>query len=61
MKIVELKLICVIAEGEEYDFINDTLSIGTIKPVNALSIDGKRKVSLEVIDYEIENVSEEAC
>jgi hypothetical protein len=60
MKIVELKLICVVKEGGEQDYIN-TLTIGGVNPVNILSVDANRKIVLDVIDYEIEEVSDEAC
>jgi hypothetical protein len=60
MKIVELKLICVVKEGSEQDHIN-TLTIGGVNPVNILSVDANRKIVLDVIDYEIEEVSDEAC
>lgn len=60
MKIVELKLICVVKEGSEQDFIN-TLTIGGVNPVNVLSVDANRKIVLDVLDYEIEEISDEAC
>jgi hypothetical protein len=61
MKLVQLKLICAVAEGEEHDFINNTLTIGGVNPVNVLSVDANRKIVLDVIDYEIKEISDEAC
>jgi hypothetical protein len=60
MKIVQLKLICAVVDGGEQDYIN-TLTIGGVNSVNVLSIDTNRKIVLDVIDYEIEDVSDEAC
>jgi hypothetical protein len=60
MKFVELKLICAVVEGGEQDYIN-TLTIGGVNPVNVLTVDANRKIVLDVIDYEIEEISDEAC
>lgn len=60
MKIVHLKLVCAVIEEGEQEFIN-TLTIGGINPINTLTVDADRKIVLDVIDYEIEEVSDEAC
>jgi hypothetical protein len=60
MKLVQLKLICAVVDGGEQDFIN-TLTIGGVNPVNILSVDANHKIVLDVVDYEIEEVSDKAC
>lgn len=60
MKIVHLKLVCAVIEEGEQDLIN-TLTIGGINPINAFNVNANRKIMLDVIDYEIEEVSDEAC
>lgn len=60
MKLVQLKLICAVVEGGEQDYIN-TLTIGGVNPVNVLTVDANHKIVLNVIDYEIEEISDGAC